>query len=153
MASRDPQHLHPAMRNAFTEFMRRCENSKELKARGITVIVTCTYRSNEEQAELYAQGRTKPGSIVTWAKPGESLHNLMFEGKPGSKAFDIAILRNGKITWSTAGNGIDDDPSDDMTDDLEAWQLVGAIGESINLEWAGRWPKSKREFPHFQLRW
>ena len=51
----------------------------------------------------------------------------------------------------TSGDGIDDDPSDDERDDLELWQRVGAIGEANGLQWAGRWPKAKREFPHFQF--
>lgn len=33
------------------------------------------YRSQERQAQLYAQGRTAPGPIVTNAKPGQSIHN------------------------------------------------------------------------------
>lgn len=33
------------------------------------------FRTNERQQELYEQGRTKPGKIVTWARPGQSFHN------------------------------------------------------------------------------
>ncbi|MDP9763837.1 phage tail tape measure protein [Deinococcus enclensis] len=33
------------------------------------------YRSQERQAQLYAQGRTAPGPVVTNAKPGQSIHN------------------------------------------------------------------------------
>ena len=42
-----------------------------------------TYRSFDEQNHLYAQGRTKPGKIVTYAKGGQSYHNfgLAFENK------------------------------------------------------------------------
>lgn len=29
-----------------------------------------------EQAEIYSQGRTQPGPIVTYSKPGESFHNF-----------------------------------------------------------------------------
>jgi hypothetical protein len=61
------------------------------------------------------------------------------------------VLRHGKLVWGTGGNGIDNDPTDDDTDDLELWQRAGAIGKGIGLEWAGDWPKGKREFPHFQL--
>jgi len=53
------------------------------------------------------------------------------------------------LIWGTGGNGIDDDPSDDDTDDLELWQRVGECGELVGLEWAGRWT-SFREYPHFQ---
>jgi peptidoglycan L-alanyl-D-glutamate endopeptidase CwlK len=34
--------------------------------------------------------------------------------------------------------------------DLELWNKIGTIGESVGLEWAGRW-KRFREFPHFQF--
>jgi hypothetical protein len=42
-------------------------------------------RTLEEQANLYARGRTVPGDIVTWAAPGESRHN-----DDPSTAFDFA---------------------------------------------------------------
>ena len=80
---------------------------------------------------------------------GHFLHLL--HGKPASKAFDVVPLRNGKPVWGTSGDGIDDNPADDNTDDLELWQRIGQIGESLGLEWAGRW-KTMREFPHFQLK-
>lgn len=58
--------------------------------------LTCTHRSYDEQAELYAIGRTKPGRKVTNAKPGTSKHNI----NP-SKAFDIAFVSlNKKLDWS-----------------------------------------------------
>lgn len=110
---------------------------------GIDLLVTCTHRDDEAQAALYALGRTKPGKIVTNAKPGESLHQYRV-------AFDVVPLRNGKPVWGTTGNGIDNDPTDDDRDDLELWQKIGAIGESLGLEWAGRWKRFK-EFPHFQF--
>ena len=84
------------------------------------------------------------------AKPGQSRHNFMANGRPASLAFDVVPLRLGKPVWGTAGNGIDDDPTDDDKDDLELWQRVGAIGESCGLDWAGRW-KRFREFPHFEI--
>lgn len=144
--SRKLEDLHPDLLPKARAFLLECERQS------VDVVIICTYRSNEEQAATYAQGRTKPGKIVTWAKPGESLHNFTNpEGKPCAKAFDFAVLRNGKITWGTGGNGIDDDPTDDDTDDLELWQKAGLIAESLGLEWAGRWPKNKREFPHCQM--
>src|SRR5687767_7494495 len=132
--SRDPSQLHPDMQPKHAQFSQRCKDSK------IDVMTTCTYRSSEEQAELYAQGRTKPGKVVTWAPPGQSKHNFTVSGQPASKAFDFVVLRHGKIIWGTSGNGIDNDPSDDETDDLELWMRAGAIAESCGLSWAGRWP-------------
>lgn len=104
---------------------------------GIDLLVTCTYRSDEEQARLYAIGRTKPGRRVTNAKPGQSMHNFTVGGKPASLAVDVVPLRAGKPVWGTTGA------------DLALWQKVGKLGEAAGLEWAGRWTKF-REFPHFQ---
>lgn len=38
-------------------------------------MVTEGYRSGARQDQLYAQGRTRPGEIVTNAKAGQSAHN------------------------------------------------------------------------------
>lgn len=115
----------------------------ECKSIGIDLLVISTLRDVEAQDALYAQGRTAPGRIVTNARGGESFHNFRV-------ALDCVPLRNGKPIWGTSGNGIDNDPSDDATDDLEIWQRIGELGEAQGLEWAGRW-KRFREFPHFQF--
>ena len=66
----------------------------DLKAQGITVMVTSGYRSFAEQNALYAQGRTKPGNIVTNAKGGQSLHNY-------GLAVDVVPLgANGQPNWN-----------------------------------------------------
>ena len=58
--------------------------------------ITCTHRSNEEQNQLYALGRTVKGKIVTNAKAGQSRHNSY-----PSKAFDIAFIGlDKKLNWS-----------------------------------------------------
>lgn len=145
MSSRSINDLAVEMRPMARNFFDKCAR------RGIEVLITCTYRSGIEQNALYAQGRTKPGRIVTWAKAGQSKHNTMHDGLPASRAFDVVPLRGGKPVWGTGGNGIDDDPSDDDTDDLELWQRIGEIGKSVGLLWAGDWPKGKREFPHFEM--
>lgn len=93
-----------------------------------TVILTCTYRSNEEQAELYAQGRTKPGKKVTNAKPGQSKHNSL-----PSKAFDIAFLTNGKLDWSPAN-----------------FKAFADIVKPMGITWGGDF-KSPVDLPHFQI--
>lgn len=49
-------------------------------------------RTQAEQNALYAQGRTKPGQIVTWTKNSKHL---------GGNAVDFAALVNGKISWTT----------------------------------------------------
>ena len=56
----------------------------EMVQTGIRPLIYCGFRSFEEQLALFAQGRTKPGRIVTKAKPGESYHNygLAFDWVP-----------------------------------------------------------------------
>ena len=122
--SRKLEDLHPTVRAKVQQFIQKCDEA------GIDLLVTSTYRDHESQAELYAQGRTKPGKIVTKAKPGQSWHNWKV-------AVDVVPLRNGKPVWGTAGA------------DGELWQKVGEIGESVGLEWAGRW-KTFKEYAHFQ---
>ena len=123
--SRKLEDLHPKVKAMAEELLRRCDEE------GIDLLVTSTYRDHEAQNELYAQGRTKPGKIVTKAKGGQSWHNWRV-------AFDIVPLRNGKPVWTTTGP------------DGEVWKKVGAIGVSIGLEWAGNW-KTFQEYPHFQF--
>jgi len=94
---------------------------------GINVIITQGLRTIEEQNELYAQGRTKPGKIVTNAKGGYSYHNF-------GLAFDFALLKDdGSVSWN-----VDD-----------KWKRVAQIGKSLGLEWGGDW-KDFKDYPHFQ---
>lgn len=97
------------------------------KREGIDLLVTSTYRDNESQNALYAQGRTAPGKIVTNAKAGQSWHNYRC-------AVDVVPIVAGKPRW-------------DVKD--EVWQKIGKLGKEAGLEWAGDW-KRFREYPHFQ---
>lgn len=123
--SRDLDELPPVLAAKAREFLARCH------AEGIDLVVTSTYRDAEAQAKLYAQGRTAPGTIVTRAKPGQSYHNWRV-------ALDIVPLRHGKPVWATTG------------EQGALWEKIGALGESVGLEWAGRWRRF-REWPHFQF--
>ena len=143
MSSRALTDLHPDVTVMAELALQACS------ADGLDVLVTCTYRDNAEQAELYSIGRTKPGKIKTNAPPGKSSHNYRLSGSPASLALDIVPMRYGKPVWDLAGNGIDDDPSDDDKDDLELWQRVRAHFEAVGLKSASRW-KGFREWPHFE---
>lgn len=97
---------------------------------GIDLLVTSTYRDLESQARLYAQGRSLPGQIVTYAGPGDSWHNWR-------RAFDVVPMRDGKPVWSTRGH------------DRDIWMKLGELGESVGLEWGGSWDRHP-DMPHFQ---
>lgn len=114
---------------------------------GVQMIFTCTYRSEAEQHALYSQGRktlsyvnscrlavSLPGidviansRIITYAKPGFSLHQYRC-------AFDVVPMEAGKCVWNRKAS---------------VWKLLGDIGVSEGLEWAGNWRRFK-EYPHFQ---
>lgn len=151
MASRDIKDLSPEMQVLYNKFYDRVRRDTWMLKNGVSLILTCTYRSQEEQAQLYAQGRTTPGRIVTNAKAGKSKHNVTTaSGAPYAEAFDIVPTRHGKILWGTIGNGIDEDPTDDEKDDLEVWQRIGAHGVAVGLRWYGTKGSPFVEFPHFQ---
>lgn len=127
MASRSLIDLAPVVRDAARAFIDEC------RACGLDVLVYCTLRSMAEQAALYAQGRTAPGAVVTYARPGQSLHNPDADGH--AWAFDAVPLVAGKAAWNDAGRLLQ----------------MGICGESCGLEWAGRWRGSIRERVHFQM--
>lgn len=130
MASRRIEDLHPDLQPLCTAFMRQCQDA------GVEPLITCTYRSGEEQDVLYAQGRTKPGPRVTNARAGQSAHNATIKGKPAARAFDVVPMVGGKPMWDASH---------------PHWQIMGRIGEGLGLNWYGN-PRAKfREFPHFEL--
>ena len=118
--SRDIEQLHPIVAAMTTKFIAEC------KKEGIDVLITSTYRDNESQNALYAQGRTTKGNRVTNAKGGQSFHNYRV-------AFDFVPIVNGKADWNN----------------LKTFERCGIIGEKLGLEWAGRW-KSFKEYAHLQ---
>ena len=80
--------LHPKVRNAFKMIIEAAEG--EL---GITLRVTYGLRTMQEQATLYAQGRTTPGKKLTNAKPGQSYHNY-------GLAVDLVRMNGNKADWT-----------------------------------------------------
>lgn len=60
--------LHPATRNKVLAWLGECS------AEGLLIYVYEGFRSCERQSQLYAQGRTTKGRIVTKAGPGQSMH-------------------------------------------------------------------------------
>jgi peptidoglycan L-alanyl-D-glutamate endopeptidase CwlK len=140
--SRSLDDLLPCVALRVRSMLARCAADPWFIKNKITILVTSTERDNESQDDLYAQGRTRPGKVVTNARGGQSWHNFKC-------AVDVAPERDGVICWGTKGDGIDLDDADDHTDDLELWERIAEHGEAAGLEWAGRW-RSFKEFAHFQ---
>ena len=75
--SRKLEDLIPSVRFKAETLLAACARE------GILLMVTQTYRTYQEQAALYAKGRTAAGPAVTNAPPGYSWHNFR-------RAFDVA---------------------------------------------------------------
>lgn len=103
-----------------------------LAPKNVRVEVISGLRSWTAQAALYAQGRTKPGRIVTKARPGSSWHNY-------GLAIDLGLFSEGIYL---------DERAPGRADIL--YKQIGAIAAKHGIEWAGNW-KSFTETPHFQI--
>lgn len=97
-------------------------------AKGFDVLVTCTYRSKDEQRALYAKGRTLPGQKVTNARAGQSLHNF-------GLALDFVPLVHGKPAWN----------------DAELFETLARIAQMADprVHWGGDWKRFK-DRPHLE---
>lgn len=144
MSSRKLSDCSIPMQAALAEF------ELQLHGAGIPFVRACTYRTVDEQDELYARGRTKPGFIATWARGGQSPHNDTTAGRPchnppqdgdipASNAADYYPLLHGKLCDCKAD------------DELALWAKMGQIGIACGLDWGGAWTARKIDRPHFQL--
>jgi peptidoglycan L-alanyl-D-glutamate endopeptidase CwlK len=98
------------------------------------------FRTFAEQDALFAQGRTKPGEIVTKARGGLSYHNYAL-------AIDIVLIHD------VDGDGDYDKPVWDKKTDFDGdkkadWMEVVQIFKEFGWEWGGDW--GFEDPPHFQ---
>jgi peptidoglycan LD-endopeptidase CwlK len=112
--------LHPFIREKVRQFLSLAREN------GIDLLITSALRTFQEQERIYQQGRTLPGPIVSWAKPGTSYHNY-------GLAIDVVPIVNNKAIWGST-----------------AWETIGRLGKSLGFTWGGDWA-SKPDKPHFQM--
>jgi peptidoglycan L-alanyl-D-glutamate endopeptidase CwlK len=98
----------------------------KLGGKGLVFKIISGTRTYQEQNDLFALGRTKPGRIVTNARGGFSNHNF-------GVAWDIGIFDNGEYIPES-----------------ELYKSAGIIGKQQGLEWGGDW-ESFQDEPHFQV--
>lgn len=120
---RDIKKCHPRLQEAFQQLLAKCS------AQGLAVGLGECFRTVAEQDVLYAQGRTKLGSIVTNAK-GSSYASQHQWGI----AFDF-YRNDGKGAYNESDR---------------FFERVGAAGKSLGLGWGGDW-NSLVDKPHFYL--
>ena len=97
---------------------------------GHDLLLTCTERTVEEQAALYAKGRTAPGGIVT--QLDGTIRKSKHNAHP-ARAVDVAVVINGKVSWDPA-----------------QYAPLGPLAERYGLIWGGTWDTFK-DYPHLEL--
>lgn len=97
---------------------------QELYKAGIRdVFLSETYRSQARQKYLYAQGRTRPGKVVTWTL--NSNHS-------SRRAWDMAVAPPKSLY------------------DANTLARAGAIARKLGINWGGYW-KGTPDRPHFEV--
>ena len=94
-------------------------------------------RSAKRQDDLYAQGRTTPGMIVTNVRstsPGAT-HCPQADGF--GHAVDLAFQ---------SGEGL---PLDNWSS-AHPWMLLGAMARTLGLTWGGDWRTMKGDYGHVE---
>ena len=102
-----------------------------MAAEGTFLLAVSGLRTAAQQDALYAQGRTKPGHIVTNARAGFSMHNY-------GLAVDVVPYlsgRSGALNWDV---------------NTPQFQAMVAALKAQGLVWGGDWTSFK-DFDHFQM--
>ncbi len=116
---RDLAELLPVAQTACRLLFQEC-----FKAGIKNIFITETYRSQERQNYLYAQGRTRSGQIVTWTLDSNHKSRL---------AWDIAVSPPHSLY------------------DVNTLNRVGAIARKLGITWGGDWVGSI-DRPHFEVK-
>lgn len=120
--------LHPKLREEVKQIV------ENLAKRKIKIRITQGFRTAKEQADLYAQGRTKPGKIVTNAKPGYSFHEYGF-------GLDFCLLHeDGSVSYSL----IEDLDKNNKADWMEVIDEFKKYGWEAGIDW------KFKDSPHLQ---
>lgn len=114
---RDISELTNNAQTACKLFMEECDK------RGLNVIITETYRSQERQNYLYEQGRSRQGKVVTWTK--NSRHT-------SRRAWDICKNKKGE-----------------EYSDGAFFKVCGEVAKKYGITWGGTWKTP--DTPHFEI--
>lgn len=128
--SRNIKDAHPYLRQKWPMIQAAYK-----QATGKDLFLTCTHRSVEDQQALYAQGRTKPGKIVTKVDgvTKRSQHNFY-----PSRAIDVCVdedpdVLKVKVSW-----------------DWRSYLPLIEICKTLGLVSGGAWVTFK-DWPHIEL--
>lgn len=126
--------LHPNLVRVLEEAIKHCP---------IDFTITEGVRTVERQKELYAQGRTKEGSIVTYADGEKRKSNHQPKADGYGYAVDIYPYSNGsvRVTESYVVS---------FLKEIATHIKKTAKDMNVNLSWGGDWT-SLKDYPHFEL--
>lgn len=123
--------MHPDLVKKLKKLKSLC------KENGISIKFSEGYRTVAEQNELYAQGRTKPGNVVTNAR-----------GSSYSSQHQWGIAADFYLNMDIDGDG---DKKDDAFNDVtNMFSRVGRLAEEVGLSWGGNWTRIVDK-PHLYL--
>lgn len=125
------QTTHPKLRYILSKIYNECVKSTP---NGVHPYIDEVYRSFKRSDQLYQQGRTTPGEIVTYAKGGTSYHNY-------GLAADLHLIINNKDVWLEEKS---------LTD--SNWKIILDIFQKNGFNWGGYFPTDKEDYPHFEYK-
>lgn len=128
---RNIKELHPSLQIKLSVFKEEC------KKQGVKISFGECLRTKAEQDALYAQGRTKPGNIVTNSK-----------GSTYSSQHQWGIAADFYLDMDVDGDGEKTD--DAFNNSKSMFNKAGKIAESVGLGWGGSW-KNFKDLPHVYL--
>ena len=135
MTKRDEQRLKGVLPQLAEAYRRIADAMNTL---GVPIFVVEGVRTVERQRDLYAQGRTTPGKIVTQVDGVhvKSKHQPREDGY--GYAVDFAFVDDPKT------------PNDETWDLKQPWRLAGEMAEFLGLVWGGRWDFG--DFGHIEIK-
>lgn len=108
------------------------------------LLVTEGVRSKERQKQLYAQGRTAPGKIVTWTM--NSKHAVQADGF--GHAVDLCPVIGGQVPWNDKAKFLA----------ISKAMLTAAQGLGTRIRWGADWDgdgvayeRGEYDGPHYEL--
>ena len=119
--------------------------NEAIKETPVDFTITSGVRTLAEQKALYAQGRTKPGCIVTKADGVKNKSNHQVKADGYGHAIDLCPYVDGEMDWNDESN----------FKIIAAHIKATANCMGIKITWGGDWTEQKQgivDLPHFELR-
>ena len=114
-----------------------------IKDTPVDFMITSGVRSLRDQKALYAQGRTRPGKVVTNADGVRNKSNHQAKEDGFGYAVDLYPFYNGSVQ-------IHDDKVVPKLYEIADHIISVAESMGVKIEWGGDW--KMRDYPHFELK-